>query len=383
VPSVTRNPQSVTRNSSRPWFVLAGGGTGGHLYPGLAVAQALQRLQPDFDVTVFGTTRPIDQQLTGPLHYELVQQSVRAFPRSPLQVFGFLREWRRSVKEARRRFEQRPPAMVLGLGGYAAGPPVVVAAKMGIPTAIFNPDAIPGRANRRLGKIVNKVFVQWEDTREAFSKTREVVCTGCPIRPGFSSASRELGCRSLKLDAERPSLLITGASQGAHSINMAAIELIELWRVADRWQIIHLTGEADEAMCKSAYRKAGVDARVIAYTEHMPRLMAASDLIISRAGASTLAEITAMGLPAVLMPYPFDKKKHQLANARVLVDAHAAELIEDSNDAKDNARRLLELLRDLMKSDLRRKRMTVAAKALSRLDAADSMASLLFEMARR
>jgi UDP-N-acetylglucosamine--N-acetylmuramyl-(pentapeptide) pyrophosphoryl-undecaprenol N-acetylglucosamine transferase len=382
-----RDGESKIKNQkskiSRPWFVIAGGGTGGHLYPGLAVAQALQSLQPDFEISVFGTTRPIDQQLTQPLNYELVQQDVRAFPNSPLKVFGFLRSWRRSVKEARRRFEQRPPAMVLGLGGYAAGPPVVVAAKLGIPTAIFNPDAVPGRANKRLGSRVNKVFVQWEDTREAFPRAREVICTGCPIRPEFSQASRELGCRSLKLDADRPALLITGASQGAHSINMAALELMQLWRVADRWQIIHLTGQADEEICKSAYRKARVDARVIAYTEHMPRLMAASDLVVSRAGASTLAEITAMGLPSVLMPYPFDKKKHQLANARVLTDAHAAELVEDTNDPQDNARRLLELLRDLMKSDLRRKRMATAAKALSRADAADAMASILFDMARR
>src|SRR5262245_14313712 len=137
----------------RPWFVTAGGGTGGHLYPGLSVAQAIQAIQPNFEVTVFGTTRPIDQQMTHATPYELVQQEVRAFPSSPLKVFGFLKAWRRSVRAARTRFEKRRPAMVLGLGGYAAGPPIVAAAKMGISTAIFNPDAVPGKANRRLGNL--------------------------------------------------------------------------------------------------------------------------------------------------------------------------------------------------------------------------------------
>jgi UDP-N-acetylglucosamine--N-acetylmuramyl-(pentapeptide) pyrophosphoryl-undecaprenol N-acetylglucosamine transferase len=369
--------------SKRPWFVIAGGGTGGHLYPGLAVAEALIALQPDFEVTVFGTQRPIDRQLTQPRGFELVAQEVRAFPRRPLAWPGFLAAWFRSVKAARRSFERRAPAVVLGLGGYAAGPAVVAAARLGIPTALFNPDAVPGRANARLGPRVDRVFVQWEATCAHFPRSEHVKVTGCPIRSGFSRVNREHALRSLKLDAGRRTLLITGASQGARSINRAALELLELWRVAREWQILHLTGDADLETCRAAYRTERIDARTEAYTEQMPLCMAAADVVLSRAGASTLAEITAMGVPSVLMPYPFDRRRHQHANARVLADEGAAEVVEDANDPRENSRRLLPILRDLMKSDERRRRMAKAAAALGRFDAAQTIAEELFEMARR
>ncbi|HVP09837.1 MAG TPA: UDP-N-acetylglucosamine--N-acetylmuramyl-(pentapeptide) pyrophosphoryl-undecaprenol N-acetylglucosamine transferase [Phycisphaerae bacterium] len=368
--------------SQRPWFIIAGGGTGGHLYPGLAVAESIQSVQPDFEVAIFGTARPIDRKLADARGYDLVVQDVRPFPSRPWEWPGFLAAWFRSVKVAHNRFRKRPPTMVLGLGGYAAGPPVVAAAKLGIPTAIFNPDAVPGRANRRLGCRVDRIFVQWEETAQHFPKARTVVCTGCPVRPAFASVTREQACRAIKLDPDSNTLLVTGASQGARSINAAMMELFDLWRVAEGWQIIHLTGPADLEMCREKYKGNGVDARVFAYTEHMSHCMAAADLVISRAGASTLAEITAMSLPSILMPYPFDRKKHQTANAKVLVDKGAAILVEDANDPKVNASRLRGELRDLMRSEESRRRMARCAGALGRIDAADTIAAQLFEMAR-
>jgi len=369
--------------NSKPWFVIAGGGTGGHLYPGLAVAESLRALQPDFEVSVFGTARPIDRKLCELRRYELVAQEVRPFPGRIHQWPGFLAAWFRSVQAARRRFEQRLPAVVLGLGGYAAGPPITAAARMGVPTALFNPDAVPGRANRRLAPRVDSVFVQWDATREHFPKARDVRCTGCPIRRDFLAVRRPEAVRLLKLDPARHTLLVTGASQGARSINLAVLELMELWRVAKEWQIVHLTGDADFEACRGKYQAAGVTARVVAYTEQMATCMAAADLVISRAGASTLAEVTAMGLPSVLMPYPFDRHKHQNANADVLEQAGAAVVVADGNDPVENARRLLPILRDLMKSPERRRRMSQSAQALGRTDAADVIAGQLFEMARR
>lgn len=372
----------MAKTRTRPWFVIAGGGTGGHLYPGLAVAQALLAMDPQFQVSVFGTQRPIDRQLTESRGFELVPQDVRAFPSRPLQWPGFLLAWNRSVKAAHARFTDRPPAVVLGLGGYAAGPPIVAASKMGIPTALFNPDAVPGRANRNLAPKVNRVFVQWDETRAHFQNAKGVTVSGCPIRAGFLTAKREEAVRTLKLNENKLTLLVTGASQGAASINATMLELLDLWTVATNWQIIHLTGSNDFETCRGAYKDAGVDARLLSYTEHMPLCMVAADLVVSRAGASTLAEITAMGLPSVLMPYPFDKKQHQKANAMLLVNQSAAELIEDRNDPKDNAKRLRAVLRDLMRSDQRRQRMAHAAAALGRTDAAETIATELYDMAR-
>jgi UDP-N-acetylglucosamine--N-acetylmuramyl-(pentapeptide) pyrophosphoryl-undecaprenol N-acetylglucosamine transferase len=368
---------------ARPWFVIAGGGTGGHLYPGLAVAQAIQAVQPDFEVTVFGTRRPIDHKLASACAYELVQQSVQPFPAKFWRWPRFLWSWRQSVREARERFAERKPTAVLGLGGYAAGPPIVAAAKQGIPTALFNPDAVPGRANRKLAPKVDCVFVQWHETVEHFSHVHEIKVTGCPIRPEFAAATRKAGCRAFRIDEDRPTILITGASQGARSINAACMELFDLWRVATKWQIIHLTGEADVEMCRAQYKEAGVEARTLAYTDHMALAMAAADIVVSRAGASTLAEITAMGIPAVLLPYPFDKKQHQMANAKILEESRAAVVVQDKNNPKDNARRMRDALRELMKSDLRRSKMAQASSALGRTHAAEDIAAELIELAKR
>jgi len=368
-------------DDDRPWFVIAGGGTGGHLYPGLAVAEALRAERPGFDVTVFGTIRPIDERLVTPRGFELVKQPVRAFPSKPWQWPGFLMAWRNSTSLVKKRFTERRPAMVLGLGGYAAGPAITVACKLGIPTAIFNPDAVPGRANKLLGPRVDRVFVQWEETAEHFHRAKDVHCTGCPIRPGFTQAKRDVAIEKLRLDPAKKTLLITGASQGARSINLALVELAGDFKGLPDWQIIHLTGEADLAACRDGYKRAGVEAKTIDFTENMPGCMAAADLIVSRAGASTLAEITVMRLASILMPYPYDRKKHQLANARVLVKANAAELVEDTGDPKANARLLRPVLRQLMHSDEHRRRLSRAVTALGKTNAAEIIAAELIDMA--
>jgi len=365
----------------RPWFVIAGGGTGGHLYPGLSVMNAIRRGRPDVDVTVFGTPRMIDQTLVEPRGFELVKQDVLPFTLKPWRWPTFLAAWSRSRRAARRRFVKRRPAAVLGLGGYAAGPPVVAAARLKIPTAIFNPDAVPGRANRWMGSRVNEVYVQWEATEDHFPRARAIYCTGCPIRPEFESADRSRAVKKLKLDPAKHTLLITGASQGARSINLAVVELMDVLAAATDWQVVHLTGPSDLELCRNEYKTAGVDARSIAFTERMPDCMAAADLVISRAGASTLAEITAMRLPSILMPYPHDRRKHQLANAHVLADENAAELVIDTNDPKQNAAALKAVLIPLMRSQQHRQRLSRAVASLGRLDAADVMARRLLELA--
>ncbi len=365
----------------RPWLVLAGGGTGGHLYPGLAVADALRRMRPDFDVSVFGTTRPIDREVVTPRGYELVEQEVQPFPSRPWQWPGFLMTWRRAVAAARARFVARRPAVVLGLGGYAAAPGVVAADRMGVATALFNPDAEPGRANRRLGRHARRVFVQWPVTATAFNGCGATIeVTGCPVRGPVVAARREDGLAAFGLNAEKPTLLITGASQGARSINWACLKMVDVWK-ASGWQIVQVTGTPDFVAVRDGYREAGVDARVVAFTEKMPEALAAADLVISRAGASTLAELTARGVASVLIPYPYDRKQHQVANARVLVEAGAAVLVDDRREAEANAVALRGALWELMSSNERRGRMAVAAKSLGRRDAAERIAERLLEAA--
>ncbi len=366
----------------RPWMIMAGGGTGGHLYPGLAVAESIHGIRPDIEITFFGTPRPIDAKLVAPRGYELVEQVVRPIPGRVHQTFAFLWYWYRAMTDAMQRFRRRPPAVVLGLGGYAAGPAVVAASKLRLPTAILNPDAEPGRANQRLAPRADRIFTQWHETAPYFDNEAKVHCTGCPVRSEFVRMDKAEAGRKLKLDEAKKTLLITGASQGAWTINAAVVEMMDFWKAADDWQIIHLTGSRDRDMCRRKYEAAGVDAVVLAFTEQIHLCMAAADLVISRAGASTLAEITRMGLPSVLMPYPYDRKQHQMANARMLADHNAAAIVVDTKDPETNAADLRHVLEDVMIADRRCVQMAEVAAAMGRHDAADTVAESLLKLGR-
>lgn len=367
---------------ARPWLVLAGGGTGGHLYPGIAIANAAIRLKPDLDVTFFGTMRAIDREVIEPRGFELVRQSVQPFPSRPWHWPRFLLNWNASKKLARARFTARRPLAVLGLGGYAAAPPVVVAAEIGITTALFNPDAEPGRANRRLARLVQQVYVQWHDTARWFDGASAAIeVTGCPVRDILHRTSRDDAVRRWNLDPARHTLLITGASQGARSINLASVELSDFWLQHRDWQLLHFTGRADHEAVRTAYARKGVAAAVVDYSEDLPLAYAAADLAIARAGASSLAELSLAGVPAVLLPYPFDRRRHQDANAAVLANGGAAVVVEDAVDPSRNAAQLRPVLTDLMHSVERRRRMSRAAKALSRDDAAETIARRLLDLA--
>jgi len=366
------------------WYVFAGGGTGGHLYPALAVARELQRGPDAAEVAFFCTQRPIDRQILGQAGIEAVPLPVRPFPARPWDWFGFWSSWRASVRLCLEAFRRRRPVAVTGAGGYASGPPVHAAVRLGIPTFVLNPDAVPGRANRYLawrGRLAG-IFAQWEVTREYFPPGAPVLVTGCPVRSEFRSVSGEGAgafIRSVGLDAGRPLLLVTGASQGARTINQAMVRLAGVVAGAG-WQVLHLSGPADEADVQAAYASAAAGAaaglryRVLAFTERMAEALASADLVVSRAGASTLAELQASGRPSILLPYPYHRDQHQRHNAEVLVRAGAAVLLEDGRDPQVNAGRLEPVLRRLAADADARRAMAEAARKLDRPEAASRIA---------
>lgn len=375
-----------------PWFVFAGGGTGGHLFPALAVVEALRRRGRPVDVSCFCTQRPIDRELLRAAGVEAIPLSVLPVTSRPWDWPRFWWRWRESVVMCRRIFGRHRPAAVMGAGGYASGPPVHAALTLGIPTFLLNPDAVPGRANRFLGRRagLTGIFAQWEVTREHFPPSAPVEVTGCPVRPAFRTAGRAdvaAILRSFDLEPGRRTLLVTGASQGARTINEAIIRLAGELDWAG-WQVLHLAGQADAGWAAEAYSglagstaRPALRSRVLPFTDRMAEAMAACDLIVSRAGASTLAEILAVGKPSILLPYPYHRDQHQRCNAMVLVEAGAAVLLDDARDAADNARRLRPVLADLMKDDRRRAAMGQAARGLDRPDSAQSIASRLLEAA--
>lgn len=365
------------RRMSNATYVFAGGGTGGHLYPGLAVADTLRAVTPEAAILFLTTRRPLDRQLLEHSSYEQIEQPVRPATLNPVRLPAFLWAWRQSVQVARRVLRERNARAVLGLGGYAAGPAVVAARSLGIRTAILNPDAIPGRANRYLARRTDLVVLQWDVSRRHFPSNTNHQTLGCPIRAEFAGADGREGRRHFALEMDRPVLLVTGASQGARTINQT---MTRVWpafhNTHPEWQLLHLSGPADEAAVRAAYAQAGSAANVMSFTHDMASALAAADLVICRAGASTLAELAALGKPAILLPYPYGRDRHQHANARVLVEAGAAIAVEDQRSVADNEgplRAALERLAD----PARRRAMAVRARALARVEAAESVAAWL------
>lgn len=366
-----------------PVYIFAGGGTGGHLFPGLATAAALQRRAPDAQIIFLTTTRPIDRDLIEPTGFSQITQSVRPWPAKLRDVPGFYLAWRASLRSAAQVMRAHQPRAVLGLGGYAAGPPVVAASRAGVRTAILNPDAVPGRANRRLVGYADRVILQWDASRAHFGNSAKCAALGCPIRSEFATAADRAedpvaigeARRQFDLDPEKQTVLVTGASQGARTVNDAILWAWERFRAeAADWQVLHLTGSADHDRIAAAWKAIGGGARTIAFSHEMPAAMLAADVVVSRAGASTLAELTAVRRPSILMPYPYHKDQHQMRNAEALAERGAARIVADTRAVAENGPNLLAALRAL-KDPAARASMRQACGALSRPDASETVAA--------
>lgn len=355
-------------------YLFAGGGTGGHLYPGIAVAHRLHALRPNAKIVFFTTDRALDGELLSRTPFEHVPQRVRPFSPRPWHWPRFLLCWSSSVSASRNRIRRDGVRAVLGLGGYAAGPPVHAARSCGVRCGTLNPDAIPGLANRYLAGRVDLVALQWGVSRRYFKAGAPCLETGCPIRAEFSDPPAQPAARErFGLDPGRPVLLVTGASQGARTINEA---MVRVWPVFSRahpeWQLFHLTGGAAVEEVRHAY--AGADGVVVlGFTHEMCAALSAADVVISRAGASTLAELTALGKPSILLPYPYHRDQHQRANGQVLSESGAAILLEDALDPSVNASRILAALEELS-ATARREDMSAAARRIGRPEAARTIA---------
>lgn len=375
----TNSPPATTPNGATR-VVFAGGGSGGHLFPALAVADALNGLSPDVRFTFFGTSRPFDRTVINGSFAELLPQSVRPWSMRPWNWPGFYLNWSRSRRLCREYFGRHRPAVVVGTGGFASGPPIYEADRSGIPTVLMNPDAIPGRANRFLARHSSCIFVQWPVTCDEFAGHQRCEVTGCPIRPQFRSASRSAGVEHFGLDPRLRTLLVTGASQGAASLNRAILAVLADLAHVGGWQVLHLTGERDFEATRTAYRDRPMPAVVRPFTDRMADAMAAADLIVSRAGASTLAEITALGKPSVLVPYPHHRDRHQHANARVLVKIGAARIVHDRMEPHRTAPQMREVLTTLMGDEASLARMASAANRIGTTHAANVIATRIQEL---
>ncbi len=299
-------------------LLLAGGGTGGHLFPAVALAQSLLSQEVDSVVQFVGTSRGLEQQLLPKLGFSLeTVDMVGVVGRGWRGRLELLPKLFKSIGQAKRILQKFKPDLVVGVGGYASVP-VLMAAKMnGIPYLIHEQNAIPGLSNRLLGKGAKLICLSFPGSGGDFDSKKTLV-TGNPLRQGLDHVPAEI--------PEQGKLLIFGGSRGARAINQAVMQMLPLLKDwAERPEIKHQTGEEDFSPVQQAYRDAGFDPRqVVSFIDDMPRAYAEAGLVICRAGATTLAELTVCGRPAILIPYPFAAGDHQTANARALDDAGAA-----------------------------------------------------------
>lgn len=356
--------------SSRSFF-FAGGGTGGHIYPSIAVAEQIVKFEPTAKILFFVSERSIDEQILSKIGFEYSALPARGFSIWPGKLIGFCTSFLNSFGIAKQAIAECKSAVVIGVGGFIAAPVCLAAHKLKVPVVLLNVDIVPGRANKIIGRWANDIFLQFEDTRQYFGKRKaNINVVGCPLRSGFENPEPDKVSIELSLDKNKKTLLITGASSGSENINRTVCSLLEKLGVfADDWQIVHLTGAGNYDKVSRTYADVTIGHKVLSYFDDMPGLLAAADLVIGRSGAVSIAEYAAASVPSICMPYPYHKDRHQYLNAGKLVEVGAAVIVDDLPDEKERQGWLWEELEKLMKDETKLQEMRQACKSIARLDA--------------
>ncbi len=353
-------------------IVIAGGGTGGHVIPALAIAQQLKK-QFAAEVLFIGTARGIETRLVPQAGFPLELIEVGALKNVNLLTRAkTMFDLPRALWVSGRMLSDFNPDVVVGVGGYASGPAMFGAIRRRIPTLAFEPNVVPGFANRLIARWVSAAAVHFEETCEYFPNCR---VTGVPVREAFFEIPPN------PLLSRRPTLLVFGGSQGARAINQAMIESLGgLKQRIPGIHIIHQTGQRDYDHVQAAYHQSGISGEVHKFIDDMPGTFARSDLLVCRSGASTVAEITAAGKPAVFVPFPRAADDHQNVNARALERAEAAIVVEESNLG---AAYLVDTIDALLSNPSRLQRMSEAAKSLAHPKAVEEIAAVVQQLAER
>ena len=350
--------------------LIAGGGTGGHIYPGIAIAREIRRRHPGADLLFVGTKRGLEMKIVPAEGFRLETITI-----SGLKGTGLLKQLRgllavpKSLLDARTILRRFRPSVVVGVGGYSSGPPVLMAALLGIPAMLQEQNALPGLTNRLLARVASKVATAFRECEAYFGS--KAVLTGNPVRADFSQVRSRSGTDPF-------TLLVFGGSQGAEPINHSVIEALAILKsqIQDL-RVIHQTGERDWPRIKQTYDGLKMDADVRPFFGDIPVQFAAADLLVCRAGATTLAELTVSGKPAILVPFPQAADDHQRKNAEALAQAGAAEMIlqKDLNGSV-LATRILYYFehRDALRQ------MEQKSRALGRADATERIVDLVEEL---
>src|SRR5213592_998897 len=352
--------------------IIACGGTGGDLFPGIAVAEVLR--ERGHDVMLLVSEKDIDAlALSGRENFRVEKLPTVGLP-SPFSpaFFGFLRRFYESLALCRSIYRTFKPEVVLGMGGFTSTAPVLAGRIRGIPTFIHESNAVPGKANRLTARIVRAVMLGFKECAPFFPKTNTEF-TGTPVRTDLVRLDRADARRKLGLQEELTTLLVMGGSQGASGINQALIKALPFLQGVPL-QVIHLSGTRDERLVADNYRRENVPAYIGAFHHRMEEVYSAADLVVARAGAASLAEFAGFSLPGILIPFPYAADDHQTRNAEIYARADAAILLKESELSGELlARKIHELMQDRQRIE----RMAANCSRLAPKDAAGRVATTM------
>jgi len=361
--------------------VLTGGGTGGHIYPALAIGREISDRQPGSSLLYIGTSRGLEGRIVPEQGIAFENITITGFRRSlslenVKTVMRFLQGVRRS-KELLRKFK---PDVVVGTGGYVCGPVVYAASRLGIPTLIHEQNVLPGLTNKFLSRYVDGVAVSFKESEKQFAKCPNVVYAGNPCATRVLKADGRKGFESLGFAPGTPFVLIVGGSGGARALNEAFVRMLPLLGGLPDVRFVFVTGErfyqeTENAVSRSFQGEAG-RVKVLPYIGNMPEVLAAASLYVGRAGASFLAEVTSLGLPSLLVPSPNVTNNHQEANARSLMNAGAADMILERDL---NGETLYKGIGSIMDNRTRREHMSEASRSLGMPESA----SIIYDQIER
>ncbi|MBA3006926.1 MAG: undecaprenyldiphospho-muramoylpentapeptide beta-N-acetylglucosaminyltransferase [Proteobacteria bacterium] len=374
-------------------LLLTGGGTGGHLFPAIATAEAMCRRFPGTEILFVGTRRKMDKSSLA--HYGFSTRTIHCQGlkgKGALALLQALILLPLSLVEALWHILRFHPHLVVGVGGYVTGPVVAAAKILGLPTVIHEQNSVPGLANRKLGGLATRICLSLPGS-ENFFPAGKMVLTGNPVRrqilelAGKSQAKDVPVSLAPRMDEERPPrkngdkvrILILGGSLGAHRVNELMVDALTKYDkiLPPGIEVIHQTGVADQEMVRLAYEQAGIKATVAAFFTDMAEIYGKSDLLVSRAGATTLAELAVLGKPALLIPYPFAADDHQYKNGRYYVDSGGAVMFVER---ELTGRKLAEALAVLVSNPGRLQEMAEAMQSMARPDAAERIVDVCLEL---
>lgn len=362
-------------------ILIAGGGTGGHIYPAVAVIESLRALSNSVDVVFVGTGRGLESGIVPSMGYKMYRIMARPLPRRKgpgflipalMAAVGIIQSFFVLLRE-------RPDA-VIGTGGYASGPCVLAASLAGTPTLYIEPNRVPGRTTKLLSRFVDEVALGFQECVRFFRKGTNLRVTGVPVRPDLIGIGKADGIARFGLDSRRKTIFVFGGSRGASSINKAVVDAVCVLGQRDDMQFIVQTGASDYDYVSKLLDGASIPCKVYPYIDDIGHAYAASDLVISRAGAVTIAELTALGLPAVLIPYPYATGRHQDSNALALADKEAALVIDDKDLSGE---RLAGTIDGIVSDPERMARMSANSRAMGAPDASSQIAMRLVELMRK